>query len=128
MYNLLKIEDGPDGIKWHYDPSVMAFRNDGRGPGGRGYNGEDGLYDQVFRKGWHGGAADGPRHPDPGTPYYRYYPSHYRMWSGPAETTEPPLDAFNRRMDEFDAREAVDMWRKISFEEFERAGLKPQRS
>ena len=29
------------------------------------------IYDIVFEQGWHGGAIEGPGHPEPGVPWYR---------------------------------------------------------
>lgn len=52
LYNLLEMESDENMISAWFEPSKMTpFRS--------GYNGEDGLYDQVFRKGWHGGAGSG---------------------------------------------------------------------
>ncbi len=47
MYALLETQRGDDHLKVWFEPGNMGgFRN--------GYVGEDGLYDQTFRRGWHG--------------------------------------------------------------------------
>lgn len=52
LYNLLEMESDDNMLSAWFEPSKMTgFRS--------GYKGEDGLYDQVFRKGWHGGAGSG---------------------------------------------------------------------
>lgn len=87
-----------------FDPSKMTtFRE----PDDESHNG---LYDQVFRKGWHGGADkvsdDKVKypfqvHPEPGVPYYRYPRPYYRYWGKRAVILVPsPLERFNRYIDE----------------------------
>ena len=82
------------GMRYGFDPVNMShFRS--------GYGGEDGLYDQVFRHGWHGGADKGPGHPEHGTPYWRTPYPKFNQWGDPAEVADmSPLDAFNKRIDE----------------------------
>lgn len=82
------------GMRYGFEPIYMTpFRS--------GYRGEDGLYDQVFRHGWHGGADSGYGHPAHGTPYWRTpYPS-FNRWGDPAEVADiSPLEDFNKRIDE----------------------------
>lgn len=127
MYDLLKIvhEDGKTFAE--FDPSVMAFRSDGRGRGGSGYNGENGLYDQVFRKGWHGGAAKGPGHPEPGFPYYRTPTPEYRIWGRSASVeAESPLEAIKRRTDTFSRNTGQNVWKRLVEEEAAKMGLKKE--
>lgn len=50
LYGLLRISRDEDGMAYDFDPTKLSFRN--------GYNGENGLYDLVFRKGYHGGYLD----------------------------------------------------------------------
>ena len=78
---------------WLEPTNMTTFRS--------GYDGEDGLYDQVFRKGWHGGADMGPWHPDPLTPYWRTpHPGYYR-WGRAAERMDPPpLELFQEKLRE----------------------------
>ena len=91
---------------------MTTFRN--------GYAGEDGLYDQVFRKGWHGGAASGDYtfrgysfnksgwvvthtpHPDTGTPYWRTPIPYYSQWGRKAEISDPsPLQDIKNKVAEY---------------------------
>ncbi|MBT9788645.1 hypothetical protein GPK90_04700 [Clostridium sp. MCC344] len=48
LYNLIKTKKTDDYLSIWFEPSLISYRN--------GYAGEDGLYDQIFRQGWHGGA------------------------------------------------------------------------
>ena len=48
LYHLINTKSSDDYLSIWFDPSKISYRN--------GYSGEDGLYDQIFRKGWHGGA------------------------------------------------------------------------
>ena len=114
LYNLLKTELGDDYLDIWFEPEAMThFRS--------GYGGEDGLYDQVFRKGWHGGADHGDyyssyspgeedsgykiiinKHPSPGIPYYRTPLQYYRYWGKPAAiAATPPLDIYRNAVDEY---------------------------
>lgn len=98
MYDILKITPVSNGMTVGFDPSEMSFNT--------GYSEEDGLYDQAFRKGWHGGAASGYAHPSPGTPYYRApydydFTRSYKRWYKAAATTEPPLDDFKNKLREY---------------------------
>lgn len=79
--------DNPKLEFWFEPSNMTAFRN--------GYDGEDGLYDQTFRKGWHGGADMGPKHPEIGTPYWRTPRGVYKHWGEKAEIADtPPIDRF----------------------------------
>lgn len=116
LYRVLqiKIEDNGATLTGSFDEQALTFRN--------GYGGEDGLYDQVFRKGWHGGAgsidpnkaAVMGEHPSPGTPYWRkpYSPpgskkTGYYRWGRPADMAPiPPLELFNQRLDRFLTQDA----------------------
>ena len=86
LYNLIEFKHGADYMEISFIPEKMtSFRS--------GYNGEDGLYDQVFRKGWHGGAASGPYHPNVGTPYWRKPVPEFYAWGREAEIAEQsPLE------------------------------------
>lgn len=48
LYELIQTKKTNDYLSIWFEPSLISYRN--------GYAGENGLYDQVFRKGWHGGA------------------------------------------------------------------------
>lgn len=98
-YSVFK-ESGAVKLKFWFDEKKMiGFRN--------GYKGEDGLYDQVVRKGWHGGAGSGPGHPHTGLPYWRGAPS-YRDWyrengvyvQAPI-APKSPLNAFKEKYNEY---------------------------
>ena len=41
------------------------------------------IFDWAFKFGYHGGAFDGPGHPNGVEPYYRTFP-YYKTWSNPA--------------------------------------------
>lgn len=48
LYDLIQTKKATDYLSIWFEPSLISYRN--------GYAGENGLYDQVFRQGWHGGA------------------------------------------------------------------------
>lgn len=48
LYDLIQTKKTTDYLSIWFEPSLISYRN--------GYAGENGLYDQVFRQGWHGGA------------------------------------------------------------------------
>lgn len=114
LYDLIQTKIGNDSLAVDFDPSKMtAYRS--------GYNGEDGLYDLVFREGWHGGAkhgdytrlhyghADGfwtvlfTPHPSPGTPYYRTPYQVYTNWGEDAARSDAPLDVFKQKVAEYES-------------------------
>lgn len=115
LYKLLQIKVEKDGVTVWYEPDEMTtFRN--------GYSGEDGLYDQVFRKGWHGGADKIAKakegkygvHPDTGTPYWRTPVPFYRRWGKKAAVAAiSPLDDMKRRIDEYQEKEMQKDFNKI---------------
>ena len=52
LYSLLKFKDIDSmAFSYYFDETQLPYRN--------GYSGEDGLYDTVFKKGYHGGAKIG---------------------------------------------------------------------
>lgn len=105
LYNLMQIERGDKTLSVWFEPEEMSsFRN--------GYNGEEGLYDQVFRKGWHGGAAGISEdkaaaygvHPGymPGgnVPVWRTPAPYYTRWGREAEVLSPsPLERIKEDVD-----------------------------
>lgn len=107
LYNILETTTISNGLSISFNPDNMtSFRN--------GYSGGDGLYDQVFRKGWHGGAGQGKDHPDPGTPYWRTPVGVYKYWGRPADVANiPPLDAIKKRVYEYNAHQKQADWDKI---------------
>lgn len=126
LYHVLqmKIEDNGNTLSYGFDEQALTFRN--------GYGGEDGLYDQVFRKGWHGGAGSiDPNkasvmgeHPSPGYPYWRkpYSPpgskkTGYYRWGRPADMSPiPPIELFDRRFDRFLTMDAHPYYNKLFLE------------
>ena len=48
LYQLIQTKCGDDYLQIGFNPSRISYRN--------GYASEDGLYETVFRQGWHGGA------------------------------------------------------------------------
>ena len=106
MYELLKFKNKEDGRRvmnlsserMGYDPTRSEALYDEEGF-------KDYLFSTVFIDGFHGGASDGEKHPDPGTPYYRKpipyerkrkrdgvtikYSGYYN-WGRPAESDESP--------------------------------------
>lgn len=109
LYDLLIIDRNQDRIAIEFDPEKMqGFRD--------GYQDEDGLYDQVFRKGWHGGAGGIHEekaekygvHPGylPGgnVPVWRTPAPYYTRWGRPAEVMSPsPLELIHEGIDKYEA-------------------------
>lgn len=95
LYNILQTSIKAESLKIWFDPEQMTpFRS--------GYSGEDGLYDQVFRHGWHGGAGSGEGHPDPGKPYWRAPVPYYNRWGHEASMSSvSPLEDMKRRVDDY---------------------------
>lgn len=107
LYRLLEIERDNDHIAIWFEPQNMqGFRN--------GYKGEDGLYDQVFRKGWHGGAGGIHEekaeqygvHPGylPGgnVPVWRTPYPYYTRWGRTAEVMSPsPLEMIQDDIEQY---------------------------
>lgn len=117
LYRLIqtKIESNGRGLSIWFEPSEMTSMRSG-------YNGEDGLYDQVFRKGWHGGADKispdkaerSGAHPQPGTPYWRTPHPLYTAWGRKAEEAETsPLDNMRNMLEKYEKSEFPDMLNKI---------------
>jgi len=111
LYDLMQIERGEESLSVWFEPKEMSsFRN--------GYNGEDGLYDQVFRKGWHGGAGGISEekadvygaHPGymPGgnVPVWRTPVPYYTRWGRPAEVMSPsPLEKIKEDVDIYSSKQ-----------------------
>lgn len=95
LYDVLQTQINSDSLRIWFDPGQMTpFRS--------GYVGEDGLYDQVFRKGWHGGAGSGDEHPSPGKPYWRTPIPYYSRWGMEASVSDnPPLEDMKRRVEDY---------------------------
>lgn len=101
LYNLLHVEVGGDGdyISVGFEPEKMTPMR----------HGGTGLYDQVFKKGWHGGADSGEGHPSPDTPYWRTpFPDFSNWCENPAAIAAiSPLDDFKRVIKEYESGEMV---------------------
>ncbi len=51
------------------------------------------IYEKMFKEGWHGGADDGPYHPNPGKNYWRTpVPEYSSWWSTPAARSVSPYE------------------------------------
>lgn len=63
------------------------------------------IYETMFQGGWHGGADDGPKHPNPGKPYWRVRPfekigdgdSSSYWWTKQAPKSSSPYDAIKQK-------------------------------
>lgn len=113
LYDIFKTDvDTTNGtLSFWNDPSKMTgFRN--------GYHGDDGLYSQVYRRGWHGGAdriseskaEKYGEHPNTGTPYWRYPDPYYTRWGDDAKGKAPiasvsPLENVKRRIKNYEEKE-----------------------
>lgn len=115
LYQLLETEIDDESMSIQFNPANMTpYRN--------GYSGEDGLYDLVFRHGWHGGARSGDYtssyrpgsedsgysvaftpHPNPGTPHYRRPYPYYGQWGAEAVKSESPLENFKLKVAEYES-------------------------
>lgn len=103
LYDIPDIELSGLKLKIEFNPEGTSFRS--------GYDGEDGLYDQVFRKGWHGGADSGPGHPPSETPYWRTPIPYYRYWGSAAKIAEtPPLESIREALDEYRQEQLPELW------------------
>lgn len=109
LYNILNtqliVDSSFDGagmysdLEADFDPKkVTPYRN--------GYNLEGGLYDRVFRKGWHGGAGSGPGHPKRKHPYWRTPLNVWSNWGREAEVSAiSPFRDFKNRVVEYEKNE-----------------------
>lgn len=95
LYNILQTKVTDESLRLWFEPEEMTpFRS--------GYTGEDGLYDQVFRRGWHGGAGSGEGHPPGGDPYWRTPVPYYSHWGKKAKISDPsPLEDIKRRIADY---------------------------
>lgn len=74
LYNAYKVTVNNKVWKIEYGAQFMKYRH-------RASN--EYIFELAFEWGYHGGAWNGPNHPEPGVPYYRKYP-FYKQWSRPA--------------------------------------------
>lgn len=99
LYDIYKLEitqanNNPDMQSFYEE-----FDNEEMTPFRSGYNGEDGLFETVFIRGWHGGATKG------GTSnfFWRIPYPYYTMWfKSAAERAYPsPYEDFTKHADEY---------------------------
>ena len=123
LFNLIQTKRGSDYLSIWFDPSKISYRN--------GYAGEDGLYETVFRQGWHGGAMvrgsmlypigkyeDGKPRAYDGTykdGYYKpYEDENYKYsWTVANKAAISPLDDFKKRLDKYQKTEYQEDYEKI---------------
>lgn len=107
LYNILNTKVSQDSLEIWFNPEAMThFRSE--------YGGEDGLYDQVFRHGWHGGAGSGDDHPSLGHPYWRTPVPYYTHWGREAAIAPVvPLDEFKRRINEYQNTDMLSAFMRI---------------
>lgn len=112
MFNIAYIKENGDNLILGFDPAQMEGDQEGRpSPGVSGfYQSEHGLYEQTFKKGWHGGASSinpgkvkdfgyGP-HPAPGRPYWGTKAFGYWHWGEPAVVAkQSPFDEIVQETD-----------------------------
>ena len=84
LYNLFDCKTDGECLIMNFKPENFPSRT--------GYAGEDGLYQTVFREGWHGGAKHN------GSLLYRTPYPYYTYWGSPAEHASiSPLEDFRQR-------------------------------
>ena len=119
LYNLLETKCNKNELSISFNPSKISYRNGyAESSSSNGVSG--GLYDLVFRQGWHGGALiDGKmRYPvgiqDNGLykPYdgldnksYETYDDIVKFRWGKAHQTRAPLEDFRSRINEYQKTE-----------------------
>lgn len=59
--------------------------------------GTDYVFENSFVRGYHGGAIGGPKHPSPGTPWWKLY----GKWYKPATKGPAPEDLINKEVDNY---------------------------
>lgn len=93
MYDILEIKRSDKKIVIGFLPEMMTS--------GGGTLGSGGLYEQTFKKGWHGGAASGPNHPAPGAPFWRTPYGVYKYWGRAAAVSTAPFDEIKSKVEEY---------------------------
>ena len=119
LYRLIETKHGKDYLEIWFEPSRISYRN--------GYAGENGLYEYVFRQGWHGGADidgnmlvpwtsppmayDGDTAPWSSKPWQDQQISH--GWKPAKQASISPLDDFKNRVDKYHSSEYQQDYQKI---------------
>ncbi len=93
LYDIFEIERGAGSITIGFHPENMSSSE--------GSLGSAGLYEQTFKRGWHGGAGSGPDHPAPGAPFWRTPYGVYKHWGRSAAVSTPPYEEISRRIEEY---------------------------
>lgn len=130
LYNLLQTKCEEDGLTMSFDPSKLKYRN-GYAESSESDGIPGGLYDLVFRQGWHGGAMvrnimvypigtnenGKPRAYDGGyeNGYYKpYSDKDYQYSFGIAKRMKiSPLDNFKKRIAKYQKNEYQREYEKI---------------
>ena len=113
LYDLIQTKKAIDYLSIWFEPSLISYKN--------GYAGENGLYDQVFRQGWHGGANVKHRgrmlvpwsyptleyngETSPWEPEIWNNESILSGWKLAAKAPISPLQDFKRRIDQYQKTE-----------------------
>ena len=83
LLTAFKVTANDDEWKMEVGPEFMS---------GEYAAGTEYVYVNSFEKGWHGGAINGPEHPEPGTPWWRTPFPELTYWKSPAARGPAPLD------------------------------------
>lgn len=111
LYNLLNIAltkkpDGGSDMDIDFNPSKIVSRT--------GYNEEDGLYDTVFRHGWHGGA----RHND--SFYWKTPVPTFKFWGAEAKQANiSPLESFRKKFNEYEQYQSNKIFNDILYKKIQ---------
>lgn len=124
LKNLLQTERSKSYLEGWFDPSKISYRN-GYSESSTSDGVEGGLYDIVFRQGWHGGAmVNGSMlYPVGGKPYDGKYDggrcrpyedrSYKYGWTPAKRAPISPLDDFLQRLNEYQKEEYQRDFEKI---------------
>ena len=100
LYKLLQTSYSDIHWEGEFDPGEIVSRT--------GYNAENGLYDVIFRQGWHGGAKHN------GSYYWRKPIPIWTRWGREAEkATIAPLAMFQSLVKEYREKELQKDWDKL---------------
>lgn len=95
LYDLLEVEHTSDGLSWGFESdNATAFERGG---------GSEGLYEHVFRRGWHGGATGTDKKGfTVNVPSWRYPIPWYSHWDSVAkQAPRSPLEAWEQEIDAY---------------------------
>lgn len=103
LYNAKKITVDDD--TWEFETGAEYMKFGHRVP-------NDYIYVNSFEQGYHGGAIDGPNHPDPGTPWWKIYGE----WYMPATQGPAPDDLIGDEAQQYideQEQQYEDEWNRI---------------